>query len=94
MSNKTKNNKTLDQIGNITQTAGLLMMTAAVTLGMVEVPEQHREKAALVQQPAFAEVGNSEHRDDNAMRREREEAGPHYISYNTFQRTASRTGKA
>ena len=42
MSDKTKNNKTLDQIAAVTQTAGLLMMTAAVTLGMVEVPH-HRE---------------------------------------------------
>lgn len=94
MSNKTKNKKALDQIGDITQTAGLLLMTAAVTLGMVEVPEQHREKAVLTQQPVFAAVENGAHQGNNAVRREKEESGPHYVSYSTFQRTPSRTGKA
>lgn len=92
MSDKTKNNKTLDQIAAVTQTAGLLMMTAAVTLGMVEVPH-HREKAVLTHQPAFASVSNFEH-GENPLRREKEEHNPHHMSYSSFQRTASRTGKA
>lgn len=92
MSNKTKNKSTLDQIGTITQTAGLLLMTAAVTLGMVEVPE-NREKVVLIQQPVFAEVGSSEHQDANPLKQGREESAPHFISYSTIQRTASRTGK-
>lgn len=94
MANKTKSKKTLDQIGNATQAAGLLLMTAAVTLGMVDIPEQHREKVVLTQQPVFAEIGNSESQSNNPIRREREESAPHFISYSTIQRTPSRTGKA
>lgn len=95
MSTKTKNIKTpFEKLAEVTQQAGLLLMTAAVTVGMVEVPEQ-TSKIIVPNQPSFAFAGNNteNNNDNNALRREREEAGPHYISYNIAQRTPGRTGK-
>lgn len=82
-------------MGQVAQQAGLLLMTAAVTLGMVEVPEQS-SKIVIPNQPSFAlsHTNAGENNDpNNALRREREESGPHYTSYNITQRTPGRTGK-
>ena len=93
MANKTKTSKTaMDQINDATQNAGLLLMTAAVTLGMVELPEHLNNRIVIPNQPSYAQVGNNV-QNDNTLRREREESAPHYISYSTVQRTPSRTGK-
>lgn len=70
-------------------------MTLAATVGMVEVPEQHNQKVAIMPvQPtlAFATPG-AENQEPNPVRREREETGPHYISYGVNQRTPGRTGR-
>ncbi len=96
MSTKTKNTKTpIETLSKTAQQAGLLLMTAAVTMGMIEVPE-HSSKVVIPNQPSFAFAGNSgeNNHSDNTLRREREEAGPHYVSYSTAQRTPGRTGKA
>jgi len=95
MSTKIKNTKTtFDKLAEASQQAGLLLMTAAVTIGMVELPEHTNSKVVVPTQPAFAFANNGgEANLNNPLRREREESGPHYISYGINQRTPSRTGK-
>jgi hypothetical protein len=96
MSTKTKNTKTTsEQLSGAAQQLGLVLMTAAVTLGMAELPEHPNSKVIVPNQPAFAFAHNQggEAHNDNTLRREREENGPHYVSYNITQRTPGRTGK-
>lgn len=73
--------------------AGLILMAAAATVGMVELPEHPNSKVALTAQPVFVNAGENT-TDVNPIRREREETSPHFISYSVTQRTAGRTGKA
>ena len=73
---------------------GLVMMTLAATVGMVELPEHPNSKIVVNAQPVFAFATNNtgaEHQ--SSQRREREESGPHYTSYSAAQRTPGRTGK-
>jgi hypothetical protein len=92
MSAKTKiGNSTIDQLGKVAGQAGLILMTAAVTVGMLELPDHTNSKIVLPNQPAFAFAGENE--ENNPVRREREESAPHFISYSEVQRTASRSGK-
>jgi hypothetical protein len=95
MSTKTKNTKTkTDALGTLAQQAGLILMTAAMTIGMVEMPDEAK-RAVVPHQPAFAFAGTEQGGNDpNSIRREREETGPHYISYSVAQRTPGRTGRA
>ncbi len=95
MPTKTKNTKTpVDKLAEVAQQAGIVLMTAAVTLGMLELPE-HSKRVIVPNQPVpeFADSENKTDSNDNILRREREEAGPHYISYSVAQRTPGRTGK-
>lgn len=78
-------------MGKIAGQAGLILMTAAVTLGMLEMPDHTNSKIVLPNQPAFAFAGDNQ--ENNPVRREREESAPHFISYSEVQRTASRSGK-
>jgi hypothetical protein len=90
---KTKiENSTIDQLGKIAGQAGLILMTAAVTLGMLDLPDHPAAKIILPNQPAFVFAADNEEAN-NPVRREREESAPHYISYSESQRTASRSGK-
>ena len=95
MSTKTKNTKTpIEKLAEVSQQAGLVLMTAAVTIGMVELPEHPNSKVVVPNQPAFAFANNSgEANPNNPMRREREESAPHYTNYSVTQRTPGRTGK-
>jgi len=96
MSDKTKNNKiTSDRIAEVAQQAGLVLMTAAFTFGLVEMPENHNQKVVVPNQPAFAVAhSGGESHPSNDMHRERQEAGPHYTSYSVAQRTPARAGRA
>ncbi|GAC1498996.1 MAG: hypothetical protein NVS1B10_01280 [Candidatus Saccharimonadales bacterium] len=95
MLTKTKNkNKPItagDQAKEATKKAGMILMTMAATLGMVELPD-HNSRIILTNQPAFAQVTSSD-QYKSSLRREREEISPHYISYNVAQRTTGRSGK-
>lgn len=95
MANKTKNKTATKQIQDIASNAGLLLMTAAATTLMLEVPDHPNARIALAPQPVFANPPGqiAEQENSNSMRREREETGPHYISYSVTQRTPGRTGK-
>lgn len=95
MSTKTKNDKTSKEVlGELSQQLGLVLMTAAVTFGMLEMPE-HSTKVIVPNQPAFALAHENGGGDgaNNTLRREREETGPHYISYSVAQRTPGRHGR-
>lgn len=95
---KNKHTSTLTEKLNIVAIqAGLVLMTAAATLGMVEAPE-HSSKIIVPNQPAFAmatapvdHAASSE--SSEPIRREREETHPHHLSYSTSQRTPGRTGR-
>lgn len=99
MANKTKNKTPANQIQSVVANTGLLLMTAAAATLMLEVPEQHNERrAVLTPQPAYAAPGQiadrEMHTSNNEMRRERDETHPHYASYSVTQRTPGRTGRA
>jgi hypothetical protein len=94
MSTKTKNETVIDKINDTAMQAGVVLMTAAVTLGLVDVPQTNKPDKRVVlpaNKPAFAFAGENE--ELNPIRREREETGPHYVSYAVNQRTPGRTGK-
>ncbi len=92
MSTKIKKPSTTDKLNTAAMQAGLILMTAAATLGMVELPE-HPNKITLTTQPVFAFSTESSNKESSPIRREREETAPHYISYSTAQRTPGRTGR-
>jgi hypothetical protein len=95
MVNKTKINKTAAAITDVAANTGILLMTAAVTLGMVEVPEHPDKRAIVPVRPAFAFANATAEREaqGNQLRRERDEVHPHYVGYSVNQRTPGRTGK-
>lgn len=95
MSIKTKkSNQQVEKLSHIAQQAGLMLMTAAATLGMLEAPDKVNSKIVVPNQPSFAFAENNiEDSMNNPIRREREETGPHYISYSVSQRTPSRSGR-
>jgi hypothetical protein len=92
---KNKNNKTVDAISDIATSTGVLLMTAATTLGLIDMPNQPDKRVVLNVKPVFAEVGEIGQPElpGSQLRREREETGPHYISYSVAQRTPGRSGK-
>ena len=87
MSQKVKNKNI--NITSYTRQIGFALMTIATVAGLVEVPERPLKAAMLI--PAYAVTSQSS--GSNPLRREREEAGPHYISYSATQRTPGRTGR-
>lgn len=68
-------------------------MTAAVTLGMLELPEHGSAKIIVPNQPALAFAYDKEGTENNPIRREREDTEQHYVSYSVSQRTPSRHGR-
>ncbi len=92
MSEKTKT-ETVDQIVAKAQQAGVGLMAVAATFGMVN-PSDHDKRVILPSQPVFSLVNEPTEQGGSTLRREREEAGPHYISYTVAQRTPGRSGKA
>ena len=90
MSNKNeKNFINIEQITEAAQNIGVVLMTAAVTLG-IATDHMATGRVVLPNQPALATAGEQ---GGNPLRREREESAPHYISYNVTQRTPARSGK-
>ncbi|MDB5185369.1 MAG: hypothetical protein JWN38_1177 [Candidatus Saccharibacteria bacterium] len=77
----TKN--TNQNVKDFAHSLGLTVMTTAAVLSTIVLPEP--VLAAVTAQETPREEGMT------AQRREREESGPHYISYNTSQRTPSRS---
>lgn len=73
--------------------AGFLLMATAATIGLVELPEHFNTRVVAPGMPAVMLVAEQtgEH---GPQRREREETGPHYISYSVTQRTPGRSGRS
>jgi len=93
VSNKNKNSKNFAaKAHKVAGQAGLLLMTMAATVGMIELPDHQASKIVVPNQPAFAFV-NENAESNNPIRSEREESAPHYISYSEVQRTPSRSGR-
>ncbi|HUY85416.1 MAG TPA: hypothetical protein VMU97_02780 [Candidatus Dormibacteraeota bacterium] len=93
---KNKNSQTTaDKITEAARQSGFLLMAAAATLGMLELPEHPNSKIVLTSQPVFAFASHNveDQGQANQMRRERDETVPHYMSYSVAQRTPSRSGK-
>jgi len=87
---KTIQNKITDAAAQ----SGMLLMATAATLGMLELPDHPDKRVIVPSRPVFAFADeNTQTGTDNTLRREREEAGPHYISYSVSQRTPGRHGK-
>ena len=86
-------NNLTDSHMHLSQQIGLLLMTAAATFGMLELPEHPNAKITLASQPMFAYATSQTGGDSHQLRREKEETGAHYISYSTVQRTPGRTGR-
>ena len=95
MAHKTKINKTADVIKEAATNAGILLMTAAVTTGLMEMPNHPDRRVVVPNQPAVAMASQPTDQpgQGSQLRREREEVGPHYVSYSVTQRTPGRTGK-
>lgn len=71
-----------------------MLMTAAVTVGTFDLPEHDKRVVVPTQYKlAFAEEEEGVSNLNNPLRREREETGPHYVSYSETQRTPSRSGR-
>lgn len=92
MSIKNKNQSISEKLANIGTNAGVIMMAAATTVGVMDMQNHQRIKVVIPNQPIFAyETNNTQ--SNNPIQREREESAPHYISYNVTQRTPGRHGK-
>ena len=92
MSIKNKNQSISEKLANIGTQAGVVMMAAAATVGVMDMQGHERIKVVIPNQPIFAyETNNTE--SNNPIQREREEVAPHFISYNVTQRTPGRHGK-
>ena len=85
---KIKNNN-LKRLTTAIEQVGFTLMTIAAVAGMIEVQDRPLRTAVVSPVFAFANEGSG----SNPERREREEAGPHYVSFSAFQRTPGRTGK-
>lgn len=78
----------------LSKNAGMLLMSVATVTGMLELSTHNLANKVAPQQAAYSFAGNNLNYDtNNPLRREKEEAGPHYISFSTAQRTPGRTGK-
>lgn len=92
MAIKTKKSKTSENLVELSRQAGMLLMSAAVTVGMLETPDR-ANRIVLPTQPVFGWANqNEEFNNQNVLRRESEETDQHYISYSIAQRTPSRSG--
>lgn len=93
---KNKKQKTVtDKIALAAKQSGFLLMAAAATLGMMELPDHPNKRVIAVNQPAFAFAARNtqDEGQGNQMRRERDETVAHYMSYSVAERTPSRSGK-
>lgn len=67
-------------------------MTAAVTIGIVEMPDHIKTQAIVPARAVFA-FATDNGNNINPLRKEKEDTAPHYISYTETQRTHARSGR-
>jgi hypothetical protein len=93
MTSKIKTATTLsERAAKLAATAGMLLMSIAALSGVFDYQDQSHGRIVLPSRPTFAFALEND-QGSNPLRREREEIGPHFISYSETQRTPSRTGK-
>lgn len=91
---KTKKQTASDKFVHVASQAGFMLMAGLATLGMLDLPNHPEKRIVLPARPVFAFAeDNVGPETANPIRREREEAAPHYVSYSVVQRTAPRSGK-
>jgi hypothetical protein len=89
---KNKNQSISQKVATIGAQAGIVMMAAATTIGVMDMNDHQKIKVVMPNQPVFAyETENTQ--VNNAVRTQREETAPHFISYNVSQRTPGRHGR-
>jgi hypothetical protein len=82
------------QINKYAREAGLVVMTFATMVGMLELPSHTVNRVVLpTQVMSFASNSNNSSELNNPIRREKEETTSEYISYSESQRTPGRFGK-
>lgn len=93
---KKQKHQVFNDVAHVANTAGVLMMTAAATLGMVELPHHPNNKVAVPAQPVYEIVGHGGNfiSELGQIRREREETHQHSSVFTVGQRTPGRTGRA
>ncbi|MHB1865082.1 MAG: hypothetical protein ACYCPS_02875 [Candidatus Saccharimonadales bacterium] len=79
-------------IKSYTTSLGLIIMSAATVVGMLELPDHTANRYLLPVQPVRVRL-NSQNLNVNPINREREDNTPSYVSYNESQRTPTRSGK-
>lgn len=91
-----KTDKQIEKLSKMAQQAGIILMMAATTIGMLEAPDDAK-RVVIPNRPSFAFAeNNSEDNLINPIRREREEnesTEANYIGYSVSQRTPSRAGR-
>ena len=95
MSINNKNSQTtMDRAAIVAQQAGLVLMSAAFTLGMIDIAEQIKCRVIVTAQPSLVvETASPEAGHGESIRREREETHPHSAGYSINQRTQPRSGR-
>lgn len=90
-----KTNAKAEKLTELAQQVGLVLMSAAVTIGMLELPNRANSRVVLPSQPVFAFAKDTgPFNNNNTLRRESEETDQHYISYSIAQRTPARSGRS
>jgi hypothetical protein len=92
MSKNQKNSNTYKWFRKLSSRLSMFVMAATATIGVMDMQNDPRLRVIVPNQPTFAvETNNTELL--NPILREKEETGPHYVSYSVSQRTPSRHGK-
>lgn len=90
--NKNFLEQSFESITEAGKNLGIVIMTAAVVTGIMELPNQLDTKFTLLNEPILA-FNSSNTANDNPVRREKEstETSPVQISYSATQRTPARS---
>lgn len=95
--NKNSQIKIQDRLQTAAAQLGLVLMAGAATMMTVETlhaREASQHKIVVPNQPSTMHAELQNEIGGGHERREREETGPHLVSYGAAQRTAARAGRA
>lgn len=92
--NKTNIMQTItEQLTTSAANLGLALMSIAVVTGLVEIPVHDKARAVLPIKAELAPAPAVAENAESTLRREKEESGPHYVSYSVAQRTPARSAR-
>jgi hypothetical protein len=93
MVTKTKNKISYEQKAKTAAAnVGIVILSAATTLGMIDLPDHLRGQVLTPITPAF-NFANFSNDKNNPVRRDSEDSAPQYVSYSVNQRTVARSGR-